>query len=90
VDTSEEVEPHPLVKCITVVFVALFAIYGLWATVIAFVGGTLPIIGVALPGGIISGLLWLFIADPILMGLGYLLSLIIILPIHALISWLQH
>lgn len=60
----------------------------MWATVVAFIGGTLPIIGVRLPGGIISGLLWLFIADPILMTVGYWISMIVIIPIQLVISWL--
>jgi uncharacterized membrane protein len=43
---------------------------------------------VRLPGGIISGLLWLFIADPILMTVGYWISMIVIIPIQLVISWL--
>ncbi len=79
---------HPLVKGLTFVVAGAFAIYGLWATVIAFIGGTLPIIGITLRGGLFTGLLWLFIFDPILMTVGYWIGMIIVLPIHALISWL--
>ena len=87
-ETSDQ-EPHPLVKALTFIIIGLFAIYGLWATVVAFVGGTLPIIGIRLPGGLLSGLLWLFVADPILMTVGYWIGLVIVLPVQALISWLQ-
>ena len=80
---------HPLVKGLSVLVVGVFALYGLWATVIAFVGGSLPIIGIRLPGGLISGLLWLFIADPILMTVGYWVGIVVILPVHALISWVR-
>jgi len=80
---------HPLVSCLTFVVAGAFILYGLWATVIAFVGGRLPIIGIELPGGLISGLLWLFIADPILMSLGAWISMIVVVPVHALITWLR-
>jgi hypothetical protein len=86
---APEQDIHPLVKGLTILVVAAFALYGLWATVIAFVGGTLPVIGIRLPGGLISGLLWLFVADPILMTVGYWIGLVIVLPVHALISWLR-
>jgi hypothetical protein len=39
---------HPLIKALTFVVVGAFAIYGPWAIFIAFVGGTLPIIGIRL------------------------------------------
>jgi len=80
---------HPLVQIVAVVISVFFAVYGLWATVIAFVGGTLPIVGIRLPGGLVSGLLWVFVGDPVLITVGYWIGMIVGLPIHALIRWLR-
>ncbi len=64
---------------------------GLWsrATVIAFVGGTLPIVGIVYPEGLVGGLLWVFFGDPVLITVGYWIGMIVGLPIHALIRWLR-
>lgn len=32
-----------------------------WLAVVGFTGGTVPVIGVHLPGGLAAGLLWLFV-----------------------------
>lgn len=39
-----------------------------WWTVVAFVGGTMPVLGLQTEGGIGLGLLWLFVADPLTFG----------------------
>lgn len=79
---------HPIAKLLTYIIAGAFGLFGLWCTVIAFVGGTIPIIGWELSGGLLSGLLWLFIADPILMTVGYWVGMIVVIPVHLLISWL--
>lgn len=79
-------ELHPIAKAITVLTAIVSIIFSLWCTVIAFVGGRLPIIGWELKGGLIIGLLWLFIIDPILITVCYWLSMIIAVPIAMLFS----
>ena len=85
-DSDDDV--HPLVQGLTFVVIGVFLLYGLWATVIAFTGGRLPIIGITLQGGLLSGLLWIFVFDPILLSVGFLISMVIVLPVQVLISWL--
>jgi len=63
-------EMHPVPKALTFIIAGFFVIYGLWATVIAFIGGTLPIVGISLRDGLGTGLFWLFIVEPILMTVG--------------------
>jgi hypothetical protein len=36
-----------------------------WMTIVAFVGGTMPILGWEMDGGVGTGLLWLLFVDPI-------------------------
>jgi hypothetical protein len=80
---------HPFVKGLVFIIAGAFALYGIWATIIAFVGGVLPIVGIRLPGGLISGILWMVIADPILMTVGYWIGMIVVIPIQMLITWLR-
>ena len=47
-----------------------FGAFSLWCTFIAFRGGTLPLFGWRLEGGFLTGVLWLFVADPILSLIG--------------------
>lgn len=49
-----------------------------WCTVVAFIGGSLPLVGVHLDGGVGFGLFWLFVVDPLLglvvYGIGFGIS----------------
>jgi len=40
-------------------------VWATWCTVLAFVGGTMPILGWQTEGGVGEGLLWLFLIEPI-------------------------
>lgn len=57
------------------------AVWATWCTVIAFAGGTMPLIGVETEGGVGFGLLWLFVFDPIAMTVAYWLSMVVLLPV---------
>ena len=61
-------------------------VYDAWCTIIAFVGGTIPFIGIKLGGGLFSGLLWLFILDPIVITAIYWIVLAVITPLAAIVS----
>ena len=65
-----------------------FWLYGLWCTVIAFIGGELPVVGHPVEGGLLNGLAWTSVALPILAGISYLISMASVVPIQALMSWL--
>ena len=75
----------PAIKVVGFAGVAVAVVLSTWMTIIAFVGGTMPIIGWETDGGIVVGLLWLFFVDPIVIAAGYWLTMLAVLPI-ALIS----
>lgn len=52
-----------------------------WWTIIAFVGGRMPLIGYETEGGIGLGLVWVIVIDPIAATVLYWLSIAIVLPI---------
>jgi hypothetical protein len=72
--------PLPL-QILAVVLGLATAVWITWCTVIAFIGGTMPIIGWEVDGGIGFGLLFLFIIEPILLTLAYWAVLLVMLPL---------
>lgn len=60
------------------------ALWGLWCTVIGFIGGTMPLVGLHVDGGLGTGLLMLIVGEPILMTVAYWASMIVLLPLAAL------
>lgn len=60
------------------------AVLTTWMTVIAFVGGTMPIVGWQTEGGITTGLLWLLVVDPIVASVCWMLTTAVLLPIVSL------
>lgn len=77
---------HPLAQVVAVLTAVASGAFSLWCTVIAFTGGRLPLVGVYLEGGVVSGLLWLFIVDPIIVTVCYWVSMAIVVPIAAALS----
>lgn len=55
-----------------------------WMTVIAFIGGTMPIIGLETRGGLVPGLVWLFFIDPIVITLAYWATMVVAVPLALL------
>lgn len=72
------------VRVITVVSAVLTLALTTWMTVVAFVGGTMPVVGWETDGGILVGLLWLVFVDPIVVSACWLLTTVIVVPILAL------
>ena len=67
---------------ITLFSIGGYFLYLTWqSTVVAFLGGTIPILGWTLEGGFIPGLLWIFIGDPIIMTIGYWVAMIVSVPV---------
>jgi len=77
-------ELHPVVRAFVAIAAVAVGLFSLWCTVIAFVGGTIPLFGWEMDGGIGTGLLWLFIIDPIVITLGYWAAMLIALPLGAI------
>ena len=44
-------------------FAVAIGVYATWCQAIAFVGGTIPLIGWHLEGGILTGILWAFLCS---------------------------
>ena len=76
---------HPIALLLIVAGYVITAGWVLWSTVIAFIGGKLPIFGWELNGGILIGLLWVCILWPIAFGVNFLLSTFL----NELVWWLD-
>ena len=81
--TNPDDELNPVSKSIAFVIAASVSIWLLWCTVVAFTGGTLPLLGWKVDGGFVFGLVWVFLIDPIAMALGYWAGMVIALPLVA-------
>lgn len=77
---------HPAVKLIAIAGAIASSIFGLWCVGIAFVGGTLPLVGWELEGGLFTGLLFLFFVEPIIVTFGYWLAIVIALPLQIVLG----
>lgn len=71
------------IKTVAILFLIPTVIFALYTTFIAFNGGIIPILNIKLTGGFLSGLLWIFIADPIIYYAGYYSSLLVAILIFA-------
>lgn len=74
-------EMHPIAMAVAVVAGLASAGLSLWMTVIAFVGGTMPVIGLETEGGVAFGLFWLVIIEPIVLTVCYWISMLVALPV---------
>lgn len=83
---DHEHEIHPVTKALAAIPATATVIFSLWCTIIAFTGGTLPLVGWNIDGGVGTGLLWIFIIDPIVVTVGCWVSTLIALPIELLLS----
>lgn len=73
-------------RAVTYLGIAAAIVLSTWTTVIAFVGGTMPIVGWETDGGLVTGLLWLVFVDPIVMTLCYWATLILAIPLALLFN----
>ena len=61
-------------------------VWGLWCTIVAFVGGTMPIIGYETEGSLGLGLFMLFVGEPLLLTVAYWVSMLVFLPLAMVFS----
>lgn len=79
-------ERHPIVTFVATLGAIAAAVFTSWCTVIAFIGGTMPIIGYEAEGGFFSGIFWVFVVDPIVITVVYWIAMVVVLPFAALAS----
>lgn len=72
---------HPVAMAVAVVAGLASAGVSLWMTVIAFTGGTMPVIGLETDGGVGFGLFWLMIVEPIVLTVCYWVSMAVAIPV---------
>ena len=71
---------HPISFIVVVLTMVVMAVLSTWWTVVAFAGGTMPLIGWESDGDIVEGLLWLCVGEPIaLIVMG--LPMLVLVPI---------
>ena len=83
-DMNDDDDLPMIVKAVISICAAATLVLSIWCTYIAFAGGKLPLVGWELKGGLSSGFMWLIIADPILLTLGYWASALLALPLGAI------
>lgn len=71
---NDTADLHPVAKALAVVGAVLSGLVGLWFTIQAFADSV---------GG---GLVWLIFIDPIIMTVGYWLTMIIVVPIALILG----
>ena len=76
-------------KPIAQFFGLVAAAYSTYATILAFFGGTLWPIDYEISGGLGTGLLFIFIIDPILITVFYWASAIVLFPIFLVLGLLE-
>lgn len=81
-----EREPAGWVMALAPVIAAAAGIWGLWCTIVGFVGGTMPIIGFETEGSLFLGLFMLFIGESILMTVAYWVAMLVLMPLAMIFS----
>ena len=59
-------------------------LYGLYCSVVAFVGGTIWPFGWELEGSFVAGVIWVFLIAPLIMTLFYWLTMLFVMPLLAI------
>lgn len=75
---------NPVSRTIALIVVLAAGVWLTWCTVIAFTGGLIPLLGWEVDGGIVFGLFWLFIVDPIAATVAYWVGMLVTLPLVGL------
>lgn len=68
-------------KVVGVLGVATAVVLSTWMTIIAFVGGRMPLIGWETDGGIGTGLMWLLVVDPFVITVVYWATMLLVVPL---------
>lgn len=68
-------------KVVGALGVATAVVLSTWMTIIAFVGGRMPLIGWETDGGIGTGLVWLLVVDPFVITVVYWATMLLVVPL---------
>lgn len=79
-------QDNPVTAVVATVVGISVTVWSLWATWVAFTGGTVPLVGWELEGGLGTGLLWLFVLTPLFEGIAMVLAALIAAPIAMLVD----
>lgn len=74
-------EVHPVVQGLAGLAGLATAVWSTWCTVVAFVGGTMPIIGWETDGGLGFGMLWLLVLEPLVITVAFFAVQLVLVPI---------
>jgi len=73
-------EMHLITKVIMTVLGIAALVLTTWMSFIAFVGGTMPVLGWETEGGFGYGIFWIIVVDPIVLTVALWVSLLISAP----------
>lgn len=73
----------PVVVRVVVTLTAASIVLCTWWTIIAFAGGTMPVLGWEREGDLGFGLFWLFIVDPLAITVCYWISMAVAMAVYA-------
>jgi hypothetical protein len=76
----------PAVIAIGIITAVTTSVWATWCTWIAFVGGTLPLLGWHMDGNLLVGLLFIFFVEPLLLTAGYWAGIVLALPFLLLLG----
>ena len=77
--------PQILQIMVAVPLAVVLAIWTIWISITAFIGGQAPWFFVDFSGvNVIRGILWLIIVDPIVVTVAYWIFMLVLLPVVAL------
>ena len=77
---------HPVVKVIAAVTAIGSGVFATVVTVVAFRGGTVPLLGWETDGGVIPGMFALIVAFPMISMVGYWLGMVVAMPLQWLLG----
>lgn len=75
-----DMEQGSVAAVTVVVFGLAVTVWGIWATIVAFVGGTVPLLGRQLEGSFGTGMVWLLVVWPFAELLAYWAALLVSAP----------
>ena len=76
-----------MVTVVSVILAVSFGVWITWITITAFIGGQAPFFPIEFNGFSAGrGLIWLFIADPVITTIAYWIFMLILLPVVGLIA----
>ena len=85
----DRTELHPVSQFLTMLLAVAVGIYGLVCTWVAFVGGTVPLLGWHFQANPFQGLAFLFFVEPVIVTVGFWLSMIVVMPLDYVLKALS-